>query len=447
MIDQDSSKKRVWKTHPGRKGVIYREHPTRKHGKKPDRFWGILHRVNGKQLWETLGWSSDGWTADMAQNLYLEFEKNVKLGEHPQSLKEKREMSAVSRAEEARRASLEGLKRISFGELAEYYREWVKANRRSGAFVCGMLDRHVLPELGGMCAADMTPADINAFRERLEKKHPASGRGMCDPNATLSPQTVLHALKTVREVFNFALETPHPELREMLFSGKNPAVLSRRGRGVRAPQFDARRLRILKDPEIEAILSYECENPAFTTDLHDMILLSLDTGVRVGELIRIRCEDIYPDTGEVRVFSGSDSGLTKGGRTRIVHAGHLFPESLDMLRRRIASSGDSAFLFPGRSGGMRESTAVSRSMKRIAASLGLNDGVSDTRNQVVWHTLRHTFATRMLESGVDIYTLKELLGHSSVSVTEGYLHLCDRAKREKSLARIALGRGITVQGR
>ncbi len=86
-------------------------------------------------------------------------------------------------------------------------------------------------------------------------------------------------------------------------------------------------------------------------------------------------------------------------------------------------------------------------MKRIAASLGLNDGVSDTRNQVVWHTLRHTFATRMLESGVDIYTLKELLGHSSVSVTEGYLHLCDRAKREKSLARIALGRGITVQGR
>ena len=63
------------------------------------------------------------------------------------------------------------------------------------------------------------------------------------------------------------------------------------------------------------------------------------------------------------------------------------------------------------------------------------------------HTLRHTFATRMLESGVDIYTLKELLGHSSVSVTEGYLHLCDRAKREKSLARIALGRGITAQGR
>ena len=52
----------------------------------------------------------------------------------------------------------------------------------------------------------------------------------------------------------------------------------------------------------------------------------------------------------------------------------------------------------------------------------------------------------MLESGVDIYTLKELLGHSSVAVTEGYLHLCDRAKREKALARLTLERAVTSRG-
>ena len=85
-------------------------------------------------------------------------------------------------------------------------------------------------------------------------------------------------------------------------------------------------------------------------------------------------------------------------------------------------------------------------MNRIAEALGLNSGVTDPRNRVVWHTLRHTFATRMLESGVDIYTLKELLGHSSVAVTEGYLHLCDRAKREKALARLTLERAVTSRG-
>ena len=95
---------------------------------------------------------------------------------------------------------------------------------------------------------------------------------------------------------------------------------------------------------------------------------------------------------------------------------------------------------------MRDGTALGRAMNRIAEALGLNSGVTDPRNRVVWHTLRHTFATRMLESGVDIYTLKELLGHSSVAVTEGYLHLCDRAKREKALARLTLERAVTSRG-
>ena len=63
--------------------------------------------------------------------------------------------------------------------------------------------------------------------------------------------------------------------------------------------------------------------------------------------------------------------------------------------------------------------------------LGFNDGVTDPRNRVVWHTLRHTFATRMLESGVDIYTLKVLMGHHSVTTTEVYLHLCDPDKRRR----------------
>lgn len=89
--------KRTWLTHPGKPGVIYREHPTRKIARKPDRFWAIRHRAGGKRLIETLGWTSEGWTADMAHALLVELQNNVKLGLRPQTLKEKRELAAAQR--------------------------------------------------------------------------------------------------------------------------------------------------------------------------------------------------------------------------------------------------------------------------------------------------------------------------------------------------------------
>ena len=91
--------KRTWLTHPGKPGVIYREHPTRKIARKPDRFWAIRHRAGGKRLVETLGWTSEGWTADMAHALLVELQHNAKLGLRPQTLKEKREMAAGAKAE------------------------------------------------------------------------------------------------------------------------------------------------------------------------------------------------------------------------------------------------------------------------------------------------------------------------------------------------------------
>lgn len=130
-----------------------------------------------------------------------------------------------------------------------------------------------------------------------------------------------------------------------------------------------------------------------------MMLLSLDTGVRSGELIRLRREDVDTERGTLRILSGSDFGLTKSGRTRIVHAGYLFPEARDVLRRH--ARGDSPYLFPGRDGGVRDGTALGRAMNRIAETLGLNSGVTDPRNRVVWHTLRHTFATGCWSPGFD----------------------------------------------
>lgn len=430
-----------WQTIHGKSGLLFREHPTRKYSRKPDRFWAIRHTVDGKRIVETLGWASEGWTADMAQNLLHELQRNAKLGTGPRTLAEKRVMAADVKEAEARRATLDSLRDITFGEMAEHYSKWARATLRDAERTIGRMAKHVLPVLGELRARTITPSVVNDLRMTLEAKRPERGRGQNTSTACLSPQTVLHCLKTVREVFNFARETAHPELPEaMLFTGPNPAILSHRGRGVRLPKSDARRLRILTDAEIALLLNFECLHISRREVFRDMVLFSMDTGVRVGELVRLRCEDVDPERGTVRIFSGSDSGLTKGGRTRIVHAGYLFPETTVLLRR--LTDGTSGLLFPGENGAVRHVNSINHRFQRALDKLGINAGVTDARNKVVWHTLRHTFATRMLEAGVEIYTLKELMGHASVTTTEGYLHLIDRTKREQSLARLRVN--ITV---
>lgn len=434
----------AWISVPGKEGVIYREHPTRRHGKRADRYIAIRYRCGqAKRHLEALGWASDGWTVDKAVALLRELKENIRLGHRPQSIKEKRAMAEASRVESERIAARASLGSITFGELAEAYRSWAMAHRISAGNVEQLLDMHILPVLGQRVAAEINTVDIEALRQIVAAKRPFTGRNKNIPSARLSPQTVLHILKTVREVYNFALETPSPSPGVMLFSGPNPALLSRRGRSVLMPKSDARRLRILNEHEIAALL--DAALAAQSSDLHDMILLSLDIGPRAGELVHIRRESCDAETGAVRIYKGSKANeSTKGGSSRLLFAGQLFPSALAMLRQRLnapASTFDtSPFLFPGAGGMARDPNGLNRAMRRIMGKLGWNDGVDDPRNLVVWHTLRHTFATKMLESGADIYTLKELLGHASVTTTEIYLHLCDRSRREKALARITLAR-------
>lgn len=432
-----------WASVQGKEGVIYREHPTRKHGKRPDRYIAIRYRSGqGKRVLEALGWASDGWTVDKAVALLRELKENIRLGRRPQSLKERREMAEAARLVAERTSARAKLKSITFGELAELYKAWAKEHRVSAGSVEQVLDMHILPVLGERVAADITTVDVESLRKLVAAKQPLTGRNKNTPGACLSAQTVLHILKTVREVFNFALETPAPnEPGVMLFSGVNPAVLSRRGRGVHVPKNDARRLRILNDKEITTLLAYQGRRKEAFADLHDMILLSLDIGPRAGELVHIRRESCDPVTGAVRIYKGSrDNDITKGGASRLLFAGQLFPEAREMLRGRLSQPGNGPYLFPGPDGKARDANGLNRAMRRIMEKLKFNEGVDDPRNTVVWHTLRHTYATKMLEAGTDIYTLKELMGHASVTTTEIYLHLCDRAKRKQALARIALTR-------
>lgn len=83
-----------------------------------------------------------------------------------------------------------------------------------------------------------------------------------------------------------------------------------------------------------------------------------------------------------------------------------------------------SLVFKNRKGGMINE--VSNSFGRAVRDLGFNNGISDRRQKVYFHTLRHTFASWLVQSGESLYTVKELLGHSTMAMTERYSHLASK---------------------
>lgn len=79
------------------------------------------------------------------------------------------------------------------------------------------------------------------------------------------------------------------------------------------------------------------------------------------------------------------------------------------------------FVFPGRNGVKIEQ--IPDTFERTVKKMGYNNGAKDRRMKVVFHTLRHTYASWLVENGESLYTVKELMGHSTLAMTERYAHL------------------------
>ena len=152
--------------------------------------------------------------------------------------------------------------------------------------------------------------------------------------------------------------------------------------------------------------------------MRDWVMLEFmyATGVRITELVRLRVRDLDLDEGLVLVKG-------KGSKERIVPFGRAAGEALRQYLRDVrpnlaeAGGGKAAgFLFLGRRGKPLTRKGAWDVVRRRVAAAGIQKHVTP-------HTLRHTFATHLLEGGADIAAVQEMLGHADISTTQIYTHL------------------------
>lgn len=206
-----------------------------------------------------------------------------------------------------------------------------------------------------------------------------------------------------------AIRTFYRQLVERGELEANPAEL------VSSPKKDSYLPRVLKPAEVAELLD---RIPASSPlDLRDRALLELAyaAGLRAEELVNLDVTSLDADAEEVRVEG-------KGGRTRVVPAGEHAWRALERYLSRARptlDAGESQALFVSKTGRRLSTSDVRRRLRLQTRRAGISP-----------HTLRHSFATHLLEGGADLRAIQELLGHSSISTTQTYTRV--ESKRLKT---------------
>ncbi len=217
-----------------------------------------------------------------------------------------------------------------------------------------------------------------------------------------APRTIEYALAVVRQAFNKAKAWGY-------FEGENPVSK------VKKPRTDNRRQRFLSPSEAQALLE-ECKRRS--QRLYEICLLALHCGLRAGEIFNLTWADIDLKNDLIHI---------KDPKNRTNRVAYMTPEVKEMLEAKPKGE-PSELVFKDCKGNRIK--AISRSFSCAVRALGLNDGITDPRDKVVFHTLRHTFASWLAIQGTPIYTIKELMGHKTLAMTERYSHLIPDAKRQ-----------------
>jgi integrase len=366
-------------------GVRYREHPTRKHNGRPDRYFTIRYKIDGKLKEEAIGWASQEWNAQKAALQRNELIRGQKLGNGPVSLSEKRLMAKNEREAEQLEKERAEKEKTTFGHFFDKtYCPNAKMNvsEKSYQRIESLGRLWIKPVIGDLFFGEISPLHLESIKTNMAEARKAA-------------RTIRYALAVVRQTFNYARYVN-------LYDGPSPI------HNVRMPQADNKRLRFLTHEESKKLLK---ELESRSQQLYEICLISLRTGARADEIFSLKWSDVDVEHGLLTLWD------TKNTKTRVAY----MTEDVKELFRNKKRGEHNELVFPGRGG--EKIVSISNSFERAVDEIGLNDEVTDPRMKVVFHTLRHTFASWLVEKGEDLYVVNKLMGHSSLAMTERYSHV------------------------
>lgn len=374
-------------------GVRYRQHPSRKHGVNFDRYFTIRYKIDGKEKSEGLGWSSEGWTEKKAAAVLAELKANQTMGQGPVTLGEKREIRRQedeAKAEQERQEQLQN-EREQATRLDRIFSQYCESHshKKSLRDEIGYFNKWIAPSIGKKRLDEIILLDL----ERIRKKMMTAGR---------APRSVQYIKAIIRQIYSYA------SIRG-IYDGTPPTQ-----HFLKKQRLDNKRQRYLSPDEANALL--EAIRP-HSEQTYNMCLLSLNTGMRFGEIASLRWQHINTDSMMILIVDP---------KNRESRTAYMTDAIVQMFTGMELGKPDE-LVFPDRTGG--KPGKISNTFPKAVDTLGLNDGITDRRMKVVFHSLRHSCASWLVNAGVELPTIAKVLGHKSLEMTARYSHVNDVSVR------------------
>ncbi len=374
-------------------GVRYKLHSSRRHGVNFDKYFSIRYRVDGKLKEEGLGWSSEGWSEKKAAAVLAELKGNITTSTGPRTLAEKRKIEddrrgKIEQQELLRQQQAERAQDLVFNNVFSQYCE-ANSHKKSLRDEINYFKNWIGPTVGTKRLDEIILLDL----ERIRKRMTSAG------NAARSIQYVK---SIIRQTYHFAAE-------HKIFIGEIPT-----GHFLKKQKIDNRRQRYLSHEEATLLLE-EIKKHSATT--YHVSLLSLNSGMRFGEIAGLLWQHVHTDRKEILVVDA------KNGESRAVYMTTAVVQMFTEMRR-VA---ENELVFPATNGKRME--RVSNIFAAAANHIGLNDGITDRRLKFVFHSLRHSCASWLVNSGVELPVIAKILGHKTLAMTMRYSHVNDRSVR------------------